>query len=256
YQYMCPEHGAIDRDQIVKGFELSKNHFVELTKQELKALEAVGTGEISMRAFVPATAVDPLFVDRTYYLAPDRGRGPPYRLLRDALDRADLVGIATYAARGKQYVVEVRPFETGLAMHQLRYADEVKPWSEVEVGTLPKPTSSELDLADKLIEQLQQDTLDLGAYKDEVKERVRVLIEDKAKGGEIVVPEAAAPAPVTDLMAALKASLEGKAARRAAHGKRTRRRARAGDHAPRAAHKPASHRARSSRTSKRPRTHA
>src|SRR5262249_37802780 len=158
------------------------------------------------------------------------GGARPYRLLRDALDRAELVGIATYAARGKQYVVEVRPYETGLAMLQLRYADEVKPWTDVDVGQLPKPTTAELQLADKLIDQLRPDSFDPTAYKDEVKERVRELIAEKAKGGAIAVPERVAPAATADLMAALKASLEEKAApKRAngerAHGKRGARRA-------------------------------
>jgi DNA end-binding protein Ku len=257
YAYVCPKHGAITRDEIVKGFELTKNNFIELTKDELKALEAVSSGEIAIREFVPATAVDPLYVDTSYYLGPDKGGSRPYRLLRDALDRAGLVGIATYAARGKQYVTEVRPFETGLVMHQLRYADEVKPWSEVDVGQLPKPTSAELDLADKLIEQLQHDAFDPTAYKDEVKDRVRELIARKAEGGEIAVPERVTPAATTDLMAALKASLEGKAPVRRngarAHGKRGARRAQPGDHAPRAT-RAAAH-TRRSRSSKRPRPH-
>jgi len=262
YEYVCPKHGTVTRDEIVKGFELTKNNFVELTKEELKALEAVSSGEISIREFVPATAVDPLYIDTSYYLGPDKGGGRPYRLLRDALDRAELVGIATYSARGKQYVTEVRPYEDGLVMHQLRYADEVKSWSEVEIGQLPKPTTAELDLADKLIDQLKHDELDLVAYKDEVKERVRELIAKKAKGGEIEVPERAAAAPTTDLMAALKASLEGKAPpKRAngearAHGKRGARRAQPGDHAPRATRKSASAHARQRRSSKRSRAHA
>jgi DNA end-binding protein Ku len=266
YEYVCPKHGAVTRDEIIKGFELTKNNYVELTKEELKALEAVSSGEISIREFVPATAVDPLYVDASYYLGPDKGGGRPYRLLRDALDRAELVGIATYAARGKQYVTEVRPYEDGLVMHQLRYADEVKSWDEVEIGTLPKPTSAELDLADKLIDQLKHDEFDPSAYKDEVKERVRDLIAQKAKGGEIEVPERVTAAPTTDLMAALKASLEGKAApKRAngrangetrAHGKRSARRAQAGDHAPRAPRKSSSTHAQTRRSSKRSRAHA
>jgi len=103
----------------------------------------------------------------------------------------------------------VRPFEDGLAMHQLRYPDEVKSWSEVPVGKLPKAAPAELALASQIIAQLQHDTFDPTQYSDEVKDRVRKLIAKKAKGGEIVAPPEAPKPVVTDLMEALKASLAG-----------------------------------------------
>lgn len=208
-QYVCPKHGEVDRDEMSKGYELTKGNFVELSKEELKALEAVSSDELSIREFVPATAVDPILVERTYYLGPDKGGERAYRLLRDALEHAELVGIAAYSARGKQYVVMVRPFEDGLAMHQLRYPDEVKPWSEVPVGSLPKAAPAELHLAGQIVDQLRHETFDPGQYTDEVKDRVRKLIARKAKGGEIVAPPEAPKPVVTDLMEALKASLAG-----------------------------------------------
>ncbi len=209
-QYVCPRHGVVEREDMAKGYELTKGNFVELEKDELKALEAVASDEVAIREFVPASAIDPIYVDRTYYLGPDKGGERAYRLLRDALDQAELVGVAAYSARGKQYIVMVRPFEDGLAMHQLRYADEVKPWSEVPLGKLPKSAAAELHLATQIIGQLEHETFDASQYEDEVKDRVRALIAEKAKGGEIVAaPEAPRP-EVTDLMAALKASLAGK----------------------------------------------
>jgi len=208
-QYVCPRHGVVERDELTKGFELTKGNFVELEKAELEALEAVASDEIAIREFVPAAAIDPIYVERTYYLGPDKGGDRAYALLRDALADAELVGVAAYAARGKQYITMVRPFADGLAMHQLRYADEVKPWSEVPLGKLPKAAASELKLASQIIDQLQHETFDASQYEDEVKDRVRKLIAKKAKGGEIVAaPEAPQPV-VTDLMAALKASLAG-----------------------------------------------
>jgi DNA end-binding protein Ku len=208
-RYVCPEHGEVERADMSKGFELTKKNFVELEKEELKALEAVASDAIELAEFVPAEAVDPIFIDRSYYLGPDKGGERAYRLFRDALAESELVGIATYAARGKQYIVQLRPFEDGLLMHQLRYADEVKQWSEVPLGKLPAPGKSELALAQQVIDQLRHSTFDPSQYKDEVKARVRKLIAEKAKTGEITVPEQEAPAPVTDLMAALKASLGG-----------------------------------------------
>jgi DNA end-binding protein Ku len=213
-QYVCPEHGPVERADIVKGFELSKGHVVQFDKEELKALEAVASDDISLVEFVPASAVDPIFVDSTYYLGPDKGGDRSYRLFRDALEKTELVGIASYSARGKQYIVELRPFEDGLAMHQLRYPDEIKRWSEVPLGKLPKPTSAELGLATSIVEQLRHDTWNPSQYTDEVKGRVRKLIAKKAKGGTIDVPEIEETrAEPVDLMEALKASLEGRTAK-------------------------------------------
>jgi len=207
--YECPKHGKVERADMTKGFELTKGNFVELSKDELKALEAVASDEVEIREFVPISAVDPILIDASYYMGPGKGGDRAYRLLRDALEHAELAGIAAYSARGKQYVVMVRPFEDGLVMHQLRYPDEVKAWSEVPIGKLPKPAASELGLATKIIDQLRHDTFDPGQYKDEVKGRVRKLIAKKAKGGEIVAPEEAPKPETVDLMAALKASLAG-----------------------------------------------
>ena len=238
--YECPKHGKVERADMSKGYELTKGNFVELSKEELKHLEAVSSDEIEMREFVPITAIDPILIDATYYLGPGKGGDRAYRLLHDAMVKQELAGIAAYSARGKQYVVMVRPFEDGLAMHQLRYRDEVKPWSEVPLGNLPKPPASELALATKVIGQLQRDQLDFAKYKDEVKIRVRKLIAEKAKGGEIVAPETEERAPVTDLMAALKASLGAgdKPAKKAnGHAKSATRPTRARAQAHRAARK-------------------
>jgi DNA end-binding protein Ku len=227
-QYICPKHGEVERSEMSKGFELTKGNFVELSKDELKALEAVASDELAIREFVPAAAVDPILIEKTYFLGPDKGGERAYRLIRDALEAAELVGIAAYSARGKQYMVMVRPFEDGLAMHQLRYPDEVKAWSEVPVGKLPKAAPSELALASQIIDQLRHETFDPTQYTDEVKDRVRKLIAKKAKGGEIVAPPEAPKPQVTDLMEALKASLAGASrssshdghAKRASHSKR------------------------------------
>lgn len=245
-QYVCPKHGDVARSDIVKGFQLSKQSFVELSKEELKALEAVASDDIALAEFVPIAAVDPLFVERSYYVGPDKGGERAYRLFRDSLEDAGIAGIASYAARGKQYVVMLRPYEDGLVMHQLRYPDEVKPWSEVPIAKLPKAKPSELKLAGQIIHSLEHATFDPAQYTDEVKGRVRKLIASKAKSGELVVPETAeAPAPITDLMAALKASL----GKQAPNGKRAERPAAAAERA--AARRPHRRRA-ATRRSKHP----
>lgn len=224
-QYVCPRHGKVERDDIIKGFELTKGNFIELSKTELKALDAVASDEISIQEFVPADAIDPLFVDHSYYVGAGKGGDRAFQLFRDALEEADLVAIAACAARGKQYIVELRPYETGLVMHQLRYPDEVKPWSEIPATRHIKPAPAELGLARQVIDSLRHATFDPARYKDEVKARVRALIAKKAKGGEITAPPAVERAPVTDLMAALKASL-GAAPRRSARASSSARAAR------------------------------
>lgn len=222
-QYVCPIHGKVERDDMIKGYEITRGSFVELSNSELRALDAVASDDIAIQEFVPAAAVDPLFIERSYYLGPGKSGERAFQLLREALAKADLVAIAVYAARGKQYIVEVRPYETGLLMHQLRYPDEIKPWSEVPAAKAARPAPAELALARQIIDQLRHETFDPTRYKDEVKARVRALIATKAKGGEITAPPAVERPPVVDLMAALKASLDAappatRNGSRAAHG--------------------------------------
>jgi DNA end-binding protein Ku len=222
-RYVCPKHGEIERDDIAKGYEYAKGKHVELDKAELKALDAVASDAVELVEFVPALAVDPLYVDASYYIGPTKGGEAAYRLLAEAMTRSELVGIASYAARGKQYVVMVRPFEDGLIMHQLRYPDEVKPWSEVPMPKLPRPKDAQVAMAQQLIGQITSETFDPSKYKDEVKKRVKALINQKVKGKDIEAPAPVKPAAeVVDLMEALKASLAGGGKARAS-GRRVER---------------------------------
>lgn len=207
-QYICTKcEQVVDREHTVKGYEYAKGQYVVLSGDELKTLDAVASQAVALEEFVPASAVDPLFVEKSYYLGPDKGGERAYRLLAEAMRETGLVGVASYAARGKQYIVCLRPFQGGLIMHQLRYAQEVKPWSEVPVGDLPEPKPAELGLAKQIIQQIAHETFAPEQYKDEVQERMRALIQQKIEGHEItVVPEAPA-GKVIDLMEALKASL-------------------------------------------------
>ena len=153
--------------------------------------------------------VERLYLDRAYYLGPDKGGERAYRLLSAALRETGRAGLGTYAARGKQYVVLVRPIEDGLLMEQLRYADEVKPFDEVPVGD-GKVKKEEMKLAVQLVEQGSTDEYRPDQFEDEVTKRVLEQIERKIQGEEIT----AAPPPETDgkvidLMEALKASLAG-----------------------------------------------
>src|SRR3989442_3342601 len=133
-QYICPKEGeTVERDDIVKGYEYVKDQYVLFTPEEMKAVEEEATRAISINEFVPAAKVDPIYYDKPYYLGPDKGAERAYRLLGEAMKKAKVAGLAQYAARGKQYLVMIRPMDDGLVMQQLRYADEVRPFAEVGV---------------------------------------------------------------------------------------------------------------------------
>ncbi|MBL8624061.1 MAG: Ku protein [Myxococcales bacterium] len=207
-QYICTKDGeVVERDQMVKGYEFTKGQYVVLTGDELKALDAVATNAIDLTEFVPATTVDPLLFEKSYYLGPDKGGERAYRLINEAMVESGLIGIATYSARGKQYVVAVRPFQNGLIMHQLRYADEVKEWAEVPMPDLPEVKATELALARQIISQITVATFDNKKYKDDVKARMLELIQGKIDGQEITAAPEAPQGKIIDLMEALKASL-------------------------------------------------
>ncbi|MBI4541098.1 MAG: Ku protein [Gemmatimonadetes bacterium] len=216
-QYICPKDEAVvAREDIAKGYEFAKDQYVIFTEDELKKVEAPKGESIEITEFVPAETVDRIYFDRAYYLGPDKGGARAYRLLAAALKETGRVAIGKYATRGRQYLVMVRPHEAILVMEQLRYAEEVRPASEVPVedGEVKR---QELQLAVQLIEQLASDEFRPQSYKDEVREQMLELIQQKVEGQEITVAPAEEPqVQIIDLMAALKASLSEGAARKPA----------------------------------------
>jgi len=208
YRYYCPtDEEFVERDDIAKGYEFAKGQYVLFTPEELKALEPPATNAIEIAEFVPLAQVDPIHFEKSYYLGPDKGGAKPYRLLARAMEETGRAALARYAARGKDYLVLLRPFGEGLVMQQLRYADEIRAFSEVPVGEA-EVADAELDLALKLIEQIASDEFQPEQYEDTQRQRTWSLIERKVEGEDIVAaPEEAPKAQVIDLMAALKASL-------------------------------------------------
>ncbi len=215
-QYVCGKDGEIvSREDTVKGFEFAKDRYVTFTGEELKALDEIATQTIDISEFVPASKVDPVYFDRAYHLGPDKGGAKAYRLLTEALTRSGKAALARYAARGKQYLVLIRPSGGRLVMQQLYYADEVRPLDEVPIENA-EVKDAEIQLALQLIEQSATDGFHPERYEDTVKKRTLEAIERKVQGEEIQVSAPAAPhGEVIDIMSALKASLE--AARGPAH---------------------------------------
>lgn len=226
-QYVCEKDGEIvARDDMVKGYEFAKGQYVVFEPEELKALEEEATQRIDISEFVPLEKVDRIYIDRFYFLGPDKGGDRAYRLLREAMSETGWAAVAKYAARGKQYLVLVRPMDGRLVMEQLRYADEIRPVEEVPVED-GEVKESELELAVQLIEQIAADEFAPQKYEDEVGRRILAAIEEKVSGKEITVPPAQEPeTQVIDLMEALKKSIartEGEAAGRRKPAKRPAR---------------------------------
>jgi len=207
-QYVCAKDGEkVEREEMVKGYEFEKDRYVTFTPEELKALDEIATQTIDIAEFVPAEQVDAVYYDRAYHLGPDKGGAKAYRLLAEALQRAGKAALARYAARGKQYLVLIRPAAGRLVLQQLYYADEVRPPDEIPVDEA-SISEQEIQLALKLIEQTASDAFRPERYEDAVKKRVLEAIERKVQGQEIQVAAPGEPqAQVIDLMDALKASL-------------------------------------------------
>jgi DNA end-binding protein Ku len=203
------DHKVVERAEMVKGYEFEKDRFVLFTAEELKALQESSSQTIDIVAFIPEKAVDPLFYDKAYVLAPDKRGGKPYTLLMEAMRKSGRCALAKWAWKGKQYVVQVRPAEDGLVLQQLLYADEVRSLKDLDIEKVSVSTG-ELNLALQFIDQISQDSYDPSQFEDEEKKRILASIDEKIAGKEVVATEEARPAAgaqVIDLVEALRASL-------------------------------------------------
>jgi DNA end-binding protein Ku len=207
-----PETGEeVGYDQIVKGYELTKDRYVVITPDELDALDPEKTRTVDIEDFVDLDEIDPVYYDHPYYLVPDKGATKAYGLLLGAMKQANKVAIARVVLRSKEQLVAIRPAPGDvLMMETMIFADEVI--SPEDIDDLPsakdlKASERELKMAQQLIDSLSAD-FEPEKYHDEYREKVLELIERKASGEEIAVqPEAPQPTKVPDLMAALEASL-------------------------------------------------
>ncbi len=213
-QYVAATDGKpVERSEMAKGYEFAKDQYVIFTNEEIKALEEAGSGAIDIGEFVPLESVDPVYFDRTYYLAPDRGGAKPYTLLAAALADSKRCAIGKWASHGREHIVVIRAVGTGLAMHQLHFQAEVRQIESVLEGPV-KVSPAELKLARQLIEQQTAEGFDPAQYVDEFRCRVQAAIQQKVNGKEISL--AAAPAAAVsggnliDLTQILKASLEAR----------------------------------------------
>ena len=215
-QYLCiKEDVVVERADMVKGYEFAKDQYVTFTPEELTALGEKATQTVEIDEFVPADSIDPIYYDKAYFLGPDKGGAKPYALLAESMRQSKQTAVGRYAARGKQYIVQLRPVAGGLVMQQLLYAPEVRALAEIGIEEAPV-RENELALAKQLIGQISSQQFDPTAYEDDVRKRIETAVQKKVEGGEIAIsPSApAAGAQVIDLMEALRASLEKTAGKR------------------------------------------
>lgn len=207
---VCSVDGQeVDYSEIVRGYDLGGGNYVVIEPEELASVDPEATRSIDIEEFVDLSEIDPLYFEHSYYLVPDEIAARPYALLVEAMAGTGKVGIGRFVLRTKQYLALLRPREGALVLSTLLFADEVVGTSDLDVKTTAdtKPSDREVAMARQLVESLSAEW-EPEKYKDDYRDKVLALIEAKAEGQELAVPEEPEqPAPVVDLMAALEASL-------------------------------------------------
>jgi DNA end-binding protein Ku len=206
----CPVDDAIvERSELVRGYEVEKGRYVVFTDEELKNLEARNDHAIEIAEFVPLAAVDPIYFETGYFLGCEPGAAKAYRLLTEAMTATERVAIGSFTMRGKEHLVIIRPYQQGLMLHTVYYADEVRSASDIDRGQHEGVKPAELTLAKRLIDDLTAKKFEPDKYHDSHRERVHEAARKKLEGQEVTeAPSEPRHAQVIDLMAALKASLE------------------------------------------------
>ena len=207
----CPFHEReVDTDEIVRGWEIAKGQYVMIEDADLEAIEQVDTSRsIDIGRFVELAEVDPIYFDRTYYLVPAGAAAQrrPYVLLAEAMRQAGVAALGRFVLAGKEKLCLIRPLGDALALETMFVHDDVKDHAEIDEAVGGADVKQpELDLAKQIIASLQG-PFEPEQLKSEYRDRLRELLEAKAEGQEIVVPEPEEIAPVVDLMEALRASV-------------------------------------------------
>lgn len=208
-QYVDAVDGTIvERDQMVKGYEFSKDQYVQFNEEELKKLESAKNSSLELVEFVPEDSVDIVYLEKAYFIGPDKGGDKAYRLLSAAMQKTKTIAVGRFWTRGREQLVLIRPYrKKGLIMHYAYYANEVRSYDEIGLPGEVAFKDVEIELAQKLIDQLGAKDFKPEQYRDEYEDRVRAAVEAKIAGQEVVVAEEAPRAQIIDLFEALKRSL-------------------------------------------------
>jgi DNA end-binding protein Ku len=214
YQKICKlEEKPVKDDEIVKAFEYEKGEYVYMSDEDFEAAQADGYRAIDIRDFVPHEEIDPIYFEKTYYLAPEEGSEKVYELLRRAMEESSLAAVAKFVMRDRQHLGVLRVREGVITLERMYFADEIRPVDELVPETKAKVDSRELKMAMQLIDQFTGE-FKPEQYEDTYRDTLCEIIEAKRKGKEVHVEPARAPEEPPDLMAALRASLEAAQGRR------------------------------------------
>ena len=214
----CPVHErAVEWSEISRGYEYAKDEYITMEDSDFEKLPLPSKHAVELSAFVDAAQIDPIYYQRTYYLEPEEKGVKPYALLMKALKDKQLTGIAKIAIRNKEQLCALRPMDGTLVLETLFYPDEIREVPSEVPET--KVSDKELDMATALIDLLRDD-FEPEKYKDEYRQALMQVIDAKLEGEELSAPKAARPAKITDLMTALKASVE--AAKKGQKGQKAR----------------------------------
>jgi DNA end-binding protein Ku len=203
-----PETGPIDRDDIVKGFEIAKGHYVEVTEDEIKAVRLETTRSLDIERFVDEADIDRLYWDEPYFLAPDGDEATEaFGVIREAMKKAGKVALGRLVMHQRERLMALEPRDRGIVAYTLRSRDEVRDPADT-FGDIKavKPPAQMIEIAHKIIDQLEG-PFDPSEFNDRYEDALRKLIKEKQKGHTIEAPDAPREAEVVDLMDALKRSL-------------------------------------------------
>jgi DNA end-binding protein Ku len=202
------EDKEVPYKEVVKGFEVAADEFVVLEKDEVAAAAGARGKVIEIEEFVPDDEIDPVFYEKTYYVG-CRDDGEAYRVFHEALKQTERVGIGRFTFHNREYLAAVRALDGVLALHTMRFHDEIVRGQELDVDTPGKGAAKkEVEMASQLVDSLHRE-FDPADYEDTDREAVRALIDRKAKGEEVELEEEEPEEETSDLMAALQASLKG-----------------------------------------------
>ena len=203
--YCQAEDKPIPRSEIVKGYEYEKDHYVVIEDEDIKKAAPPSSKVMELLEFVKSEEVDPVYMETSYYLAPDEAGEKPYALLMEALRRTGYVGLAKVTMHNREHVVVLRPGKQGIVMHTMYYANEVRKSEEFRTD-LSTVKDNELKLATSLVESLAA-SFEPEKYKDSYRDNLQIVINAKLKGQEVVEVAAPPMAKVIDIMEALKQSI-------------------------------------------------
>ena len=216
YKKWCPvEEREVQWSEIKKGYEITKNQYVVIEKEDIEKIKLKTTNTVEVKEFIDSEDFDPIFIEKNYYVGPDPGKkksetsSKAYSLFVKILNETKKIAIGKVVLRDKEQLVALRAYQRGLVMHQLKYLDEIRPMDEIGgLDSSQKIDAKELSLGKSLVENLTTEKFDPGQYSDAYAKELEKLIEAKSKGEKITIEkEEEKPEETTDLLKALKASI-------------------------------------------------